>query len=232
MASPSSGTRHGTRALRVVGAYHRHALDPVDRFSEVIFGLIMVLAFTCSMSVAEGGAPDVHAVLVAALACNVAWGVVDGVMYVLSSIAERARRATVIEGIRRADPATARQLVLSALPEALEPIADDAAVDRIVTRFRALPEVGRPPALSREDLRGAGLSAVLVMLATLPPIIPFLLVADGRLALRISNGLAVLTLFLAGYRLGRATGVRAWAVGLAMVLIGGGLVALTVALGG
>jgi VIT1/CCC1 family predicted Fe2+/Mn2+ transporter len=235
MALPSSAvasTVHAARALRVVGEYRKHPLDPVDRFSEAIFGLIMVLAFTCSLSVATGGAQDVRKMLVAALACNLAWGLVDAVMYVVTAIAERARRATVLQGIRAADPSIARALVLSALPEVFDAITDDAEADRIAVRFRALAEPGRRATLTLEDLRGALMSGVLVMLATLPPTIPFLLVADAQRALRISNGLAVASLFLAGFWLGRATGIRAWLLGLVMVVLGGSLVAVTIALGG
>jgi hypothetical protein len=43
---------------------------------------------------------------------------------------------------------------------------------------------------------------------------------------------AVVSLFVAGYSLGKATGVRAWLLGLAMVGLGAALVALTIALGG
>ena len=235
MALPSSAvasTAHTARALRVVAEYRKHPLDPVDRFSEVIFGLVMVLAFTCSLSVASGGAQDVRKMLVAAVACNLAWGLVDAVMYVVTAIAERRRRVTVVQGIRAADPAVARSLVLSALPEAFEAITDDAEADRIAARFRALPEPPRPSTVTLPDLRGALASAVLVVLATLPPTIPFLLVPDAMRALRISNGLAVASLFFAGFWLGRATGIRAWLLGLAMVVLGSSLVALTIALGG
>ncbi|MGA8892586.1 MAG: VIT1/CCC1 transporter family protein [Anaeromyxobacteraceae bacterium] len=231
---PSAGvsTAHAARALRVVGEYRKHPLDPVDRFSEVIFGLIMVLAFTGSMSVAASGAQDVRNMLVAALACNLAWGLVDGIMYVLTALAERTRRVTVLRGIRAADPALARSIVLAALPEVFDAITDDAEAARIAARFRALPEAGRGPVLTLADLRGALASAILVVLATLPPTIPFLLVPDAVRALRISNGLAVASLFLAGFWLGRATGIRAWLLGLAMVVLGSSLVALTIALGG
>ena len=82
------------------------------------------------------------------------------------------------------------------------------------------------------DLWGALASALLVILATFPPTIPFMLVQDPSRALRISNGVAVVCLFLAGWWLGRATGVRAWLLGLVMVVLGSGLVAVTVALGG
>jgi VIT1/CCC1 family predicted Fe2+/Mn2+ transporter len=220
------------RVLRLVGQYRKQPLDPIDRFSEVIFGLIMVLAFTCSFSVAEGGRQEVRQMLVAALTCNVAWGLVDGVMYVLTSIVERARRTVVLHGIRAADPATARAILLGALPEALTDITDAAEADRMVERCRALPDPGRRPRFEMTDLRGAVQSSVLVVLATFPPTIPFLIVEDPARALRVSNGVAVACLFIAGWSLGKATGVRAWLLGLAMVVLGSSLVAITVALGG
>jgi hypothetical protein len=223
---------HSAHALRLVREYRKRPLDPVDRFSEAIFGLIMVLAFTCSLSVVDGGEREVRKMLVAALTCNLAWGLVDGVMYVLTAIAERARRVNVLRGIRAASPAAARRLVLLALPEAFEAITDEAEADRIAARFHALPGLGPEAILTSEDLRGALWSAVLVVLATLPPTIPFVLVADPRLAIRISNAVAIVSLFLAGYYLGRATGIRAWLLGLAMVVLGSVLGAGTIALGG
>ena len=38
---------------------HR-VLDPLERFSEIVFGLIMVLTFTCALGVAEAGREDVR----------------------------------------------------------------------------------------------------------------------------------------------------------------------------
>ena len=35
-------------------------LEPIERVSEVLFGLIMVLTFTGSLSVADAGRDDVH----------------------------------------------------------------------------------------------------------------------------------------------------------------------------
>ena len=229
-ANPSPG--HTTRALRITREYQRRPLDPVDRFCEIIFGLVMVLTFTCALSVAESGRQEVRQMLVGALGCNVAWGLVDGVMYVLTSIAERARRALVFQGIRAGDPARARAIVLAALPEGIAAITDEAEADRIVARVRALPEGRRSSSLTAADLQGAVGSCLLVVLATLPPTIPFLLVQDAARAIRISNGLAVASLFLAGYSLGKATGLRAWRLGLAMIVLGSALVALAIALGG
>ena len=50
------------------------ALEPMDRLSEILFGLIMVLTFTGSLSVAEVGREDVRLMLIGALGCNLAWG--------------------------------------------------------------------------------------------------------------------------------------------------------------
>jgi len=233
MSTPSSAAPSplAARALQVVGDYQKRALDPVDRFSEIIFGLIMVLTFTGAMSVAESGREDVRQMLVTALACNVAWGLVDGVMYVIVSVAGSARRALVLQGIRAADPATARAIVLAVLPVELAAGSSEAEADRMVARIRDAPESPRL-GLASADLRGAAASCLLVVLATFPPTIPFLLVEDAARALRISNGVAVASLFIAGYGLGKSTGLRPWLLGLAMVLLGSALVGLTIALGG
>jgi len=52
----------------------KRVLEPNERISEVLFGLIMVLTFTGSLSVAESGRDDVRAMLIGALGCNLAWG--------------------------------------------------------------------------------------------------------------------------------------------------------------
>lgn len=219
------------RALRIVTVSQKRVLDPVERFSEIIFGLIMVLTFTGSISVAESGRQEIRDILVAAIGCNVAWGIIDGVMYVVTSLVSRARVFTVVEGLRAADPATARAIVRGSLSEGVAAVTDDADVERMATRARALP-AQRPARIRADDLQGALSSGLLVVAATLPPTIPFLFVEEAQRALRLSNGVAVVSLFVAGYYLGKATGVRAWLLGLAMVILGAALVALTIALGG
>jgi hypothetical protein len=64
-------------------------LDPISRTSEILFGLIMVLSFTCSFSVVNAGRSDVREMLLGALGCNIAWGVIDGFFYLLNMAAER-----------------------------------------------------------------------------------------------------------------------------------------------
>src|SRR5512133_412733 len=128
------------RALGIVAARRKHVLDPIERFSEIVFGLVMVLTITGAVSVAEGGREEVRDMLAAALGCNVAWGIVDGVMYVVTSTVERARRHAVLHGIRAAGTASARAIILGALPEGVASVTDEADVDRMAARARALPE--------------------------------------------------------------------------------------------
>jgi VIT1/CCC1 family predicted Fe2+/Mn2+ transporter len=73
---------------------------------------------------------------------------------------------------------------------------------------------------------------LLVFLSTFPPVIPFLLWGDVQTALRISNAVAIVTLFGCSYAYALGTGLRPWITGLVMVAIGFALVAVAVALGG
>src|SRR5207249_4453585 len=69
----------------------KRVLDPIDRVSEVLFGLIMVLTFTGSLSVAEAGRESIRTMLIGALGCNLAWGIIDGVFYLMGCLAEKGR---------------------------------------------------------------------------------------------------------------------------------------------
>ena len=71
-----------------------------------------------------------------------------------------------------------------------------------------------------------------VFFITFPVTIPFIVMHDARVALRVSNLIAIGLLFIAGWSYGRITGRRPWAMGLAMVTIGVVLSGLTLALGG
>ena len=67
----------------------RLVLDPNERIAEVLFGLIMVLTFTGSLSVAEADRAEVRTMLIGALGCNLAWGVIDAVLYLMGSLSEK-----------------------------------------------------------------------------------------------------------------------------------------------
>ena len=83
----------------------KRVLDPIDRVSEVLFGLIMVLTFTGSLSVAEAGRDDVRTMLIGALGCNLAWGIIDAMLYLMGCLAEKGQGLMTYLAVRRAtDP--------------------------------------------------------------------------------------------------------------------------------
>ena len=210
----------------------QRVLDPLERSSEILFGLIMVLTFTTSISVAEAGRDETHSVLVGALSCNLAWGIVDAAMYLMASFMTRARGLAAHRALRRAsDRETAHQLIRDALPDAAGQALTADAIESLRQRLlgQELPSETR---LSRADLAGAIGVFLLVFLSTFPVVIPFIVIPDARMAMRMSNTVAVLMMFGTGWSLGRYAGTSGWRTGLSMVAIGVVLMVITVALGG
>ena len=91
----------------------KRVLDPIDRVLEVLGGVIMVLTFTNVLSVSHAGEADVRAMQIGALGCNLAWGIIDGVMYLLNSLAARGRELDVLRTVRAACGPNEAQRVLA-----------------------------------------------------------------------------------------------------------------------
>jgi hypothetical protein len=208
-------------------------LEPIDRISEVLFGLIMVLTFTGSFSVAASSRDDVRAMLVAALGCNLAWGVIDGIFYLMGCLAERGRNLARFRAVREAaTPADGQREIAAALPPLTASLLGDSELEAMRLRLLAMPEPPAAHRLDAADYFGAVGVFLLVFLSTLPVALPFLLVQSAHTALRVSNAVAVVLLFLTGYAFGRVSGRSPLATGLGMVILGLVLVGLTIALGG
>jgi VIT1/CCC1 family predicted Fe2+/Mn2+ transporter len=208
-------------------------LDSQDRISEILFGLIMVLTFTGSLSVAEAGREDIRTMLIGALGCNIAWGIIDGVFYLMGCLADKSRNLMMYQAVRKAgSPQEAHQLIASALPPAVASILQPTELATIHERLLQLPIPPMRAQLNRTDWRGAAAVFLLVFLSTFPVAVPFIVMHDAMLALRISNGIAVVMLFLTGFGYGRSIDRSKWGFGFSMVVLGAALVALTMALGG
>jgi hypothetical protein len=206
-------------------------LDPMDRISEVLFGLIMVLTFTCTLGVATATDIEVRAMLVGALGCNLAWGIIDGGVYLLARLNQRGRAILNWRAVRDADAGAARRIVADALPRPVASVLEPAQLDLIGQRLSQLPEPAQPH-LTRSDWLGAIGICLLSFLSTFPVVIPFLLFGEARLALRVSNAVAIAMLFLCGFMFGRYAGFRPMSMGLCVVALGGAMVAVAIALGG
>jgi VIT1/CCC1 family predicted Fe2+/Mn2+ transporter len=173
---------------------HRY-LDPGERLGEILFGLIMVLTFTATARATLGDSPDsARELLIAALGCNIAWGIIDGGMYIMSAMLERAAEAR--------ERATAQGV----------------PVERT--------------GIHGDDVKGALACAWLVIATTFPVALPFLIFDDALFAIRLSNALLVVMLFLVGYQWGGYANVNKWIAGAVFTAVGLVLVAIAIALGG
>lgn len=205
-------------------------LSPIDRLTEVLYGILLMLTFTGTLRVVSQDEGDVSATLWAAVGCSLAWGLVDGCMYAVDSLASRNRSYYLLRKLRQ-DPTGARKAVMDSMPDRVAESLSPGEWDKLVAALARLPVPPRAP-LKREDLVGGVLVFLLANAALLPLAAPFALIRDLDLAHHISNGLALVMLFVAGAWLARYTGQEPLRVGLGFVIFGVALVGVTLALGG
>jgi VIT1/CCC1 family predicted Fe2+/Mn2+ transporter len=211
----------------------KRVLEPNERISEVLFGLIMVLTFTGSLSVAEAGREDVKVMLIGALGCNIAWGIIDGVLYLMGCLAEKGRDLITYRAVRRTtDSKKAHRLIADALPSVLASVVQPAELEAMYQRLQKLPEPPERARLGGSEWRGALGVFLLVFLSTFPVAVPFIFIQNAMTAMRVSNAVAIVMLFLTGAAYGRCVGRSPWVFGVSMVILGAVLVAMTMALGG
>ncbi|WP_223506635.1 VIT1/CCC1 transporter family protein [Pseudomonas sp. GL-RE-29] len=208
-------------------------LDPVDRVTEVIFGLLMAMTFTGTISVATSGQEEERTMMIAALGCNLAWGLADSVMYLLRTLIERTRNRTLL-GILSggADAATGQALIAEALPPRLMAAAGTEELELLRQRLISHSVMPVPPNLGWDDFKGAIGVFLLVVASTFPLVVPFLLLDETGLAVRLSNLVGLVVLFIAGWILARYAGAKPWVGGLAMAVTGAVLIVAIIALGG
>ncbi|HVN85157.1 MAG TPA: VIT family protein [Candidatus Binatia bacterium] len=211
-------------------------LDSASRLGEVLFGLIMVLGATLTAGLSIGdGDTGARRLLQAALGCNIAWGIIDAIMYVMNCMTERAEKARLIEAIQRTpDRERALDIIRTDIEPRLEALSDPADRDVFCRSILTYLTNSDAPKITvtRDDLYGAIACFWLVVLACLPASTPFLLFAEPIRALRVSNALLIAMLFLVGHKWGRLVHTNPLLAGVAMVAIGLALVGVAILLGG
>lgn len=216
------------------GLVHRH-LDPSESLLEILFGLIMALTMTAAARLLSlPHEVDRLELAIGLLGCNVAWGVIDAVFYVLGSVFNRNRRVRFTRRLQAASDAEALALIREEFDLEDEPPAPEAARAAmhasLLSFFRhASP---RPARITRKELAAAAIVLVLVVLTAIPGLLPLLTLPSVELGLRAANALQVLLLLVIGYRWARYTGSPGWRGALIVGGLGVGLVLVAVALGG
>lgn len=208
-------------------------LNPVDRIAEVLFGLIMVLTFTGAISASTDAREDVRELLWAALGCNVAWGLVDAIMYLMNVAIERGHAITMINKIQASGNATeAGQILKNEIQPGIAGLMTGSELIEISHRLKKIPAPSNKQVLTGTDLIAGVQIFLLVFLCTFPVAIPFGIFDNLEVAMRASNGVALLLLFGGGFLLARYAGFRPVITAIIYTLLGVALVALTMALGG
>jgi len=211
-------------------------LDPASRLGEILFGLIMVLTVTLTAGLkAPEGKAGVRQLLLAAVGTNVAWGIIDGVMYIFNAMIVRRGKIRLVEGVQHAaDSKAAMALVQDEFEPELQELLDPKDAENLsksVLKHIAGAHI-KKKILTKDDLYGALACFWLVFVSCLPAALPFLIFSEPTLALRISNCLMIAGLFYIGQKWARYAGRNRLVIGSAMVAIGLCLVGVAILLGG
>ena len=171
--------------------------------------------------------------LIAALGCDLAWGIIDAGVYLIvpASTCKRRRDVVTLRAVRTAaDAQAARRIPADAyLPRwpcgcfrrTIGPDAAPVAIDRWT-------KPTHPHLTKRDWLAGLGV-CLLCFLSTFPVAAPFMIVGDARTALRLE--MAVMLLFFQLRVQGISTGLSPW-VSSCHRPLGGALVGVAIRVSG
>src|SRR5215471_20560032 len=129
----------------------KRLLDPIERISEILFGLVMVLTITCSFSVGGGGRTEVHQMLIGALGCNIAWGAIDAVLYWLACFHAHGQKIIALRAAREtANPEQAHRVIADALPPVVASVMTPVEFEAMRRKLRQLPPPPERPHITKD----------------------------------------------------------------------------------
>ena len=212
----------------------RRHLEPSTRLGEVLFGLIMALGITGAVRFGLAKANN-RELFIAVLGCNIAWGIVDGVMFAMLALFERARKTRIVDAVRIAPTDEAAldgiHKELGTRLESLLTPAERGQVYRWVLDLARRSE-REHPRIQRADILGGLAVGLVILLATLPIVVPFLLFSNPTIAVQVSNTITLIMMFGIGWWWGRMVGTNPLHIGAGVAGIGLILVLITIALDG
>jgi len=207
-------------------------LDASDSLVEVLIGLVVIVGVTSSsrLGFVDPALGD-NPVLKTALLTAIVWAIIDASFFLILSLYRQGRIARLVRLARhndgRDDSAFLRE-VDAVAGGSVSDIVSASELERILRIVGASTElVPRRPRLTSSDWMSALASMVAMLLATLPPVIPFLFPLPAWLALAISNLISVASLYWVGWFWARWTDYPRWLCGIAAAFIGIAMVAFT-----
>ena len=208
-------------------------LNPLDRAAEILFGLIMALSFTCSIGIATRGPAQVRQLLVGAIGCNLAWGIVDATMYLIGVLARKSRSKTIFDAVQNPSQTDrAKSYISEELPSVMVSAIGAEGLEKIRNKLADMPHTSIDMRLKSRDVKEAIAIFFLIFISTFPVVIPFVFICNTQIALRVSNLVAIVMMFFCGWQVAGYVGYNKWKMSMAIILIGVMLVGVTIALGG
>jgi VIT1/CCC1 family predicted Fe2+/Mn2+ transporter len=203
--------------------------------AEPMFGVIMVVCFTSIFrSFPDLSDSIVDRVIQAALACCLAWGLVDGIFYVWEGRFERRRKNRIIKILKGENKTEAATMIDSAMNDSYLDYMDEGDRAQAIQKISQNLSKEEPTKISwKDDLIVIGISILLVLGTALFVVMPFYIIQDLMDALLVSNILCIVVLFMLGfYREESKSLLRKVVSGQFTALIGVIITVITVMLGG
>lgn len=222
----------------------RRLLDPIDWLVETIFAILVLLTFTMAFALyelnADPDAPvtaeDVNLLLVGILGATIAWGLINGTLYALTSVFERGEKHRILTSLQAArSEADGVGIIAEELDHILEPITQFENRQKLYEEILdyLVDSQPQPVRLNRDDVAGALGCILVAIIAVLPALVPLVILRNNyELAIRLSNLVAFLILFFAGFQWGKYSGISPVKTGLLLLSIGVVLVLIAIPLGG
>jgi hypothetical protein len=143
-------------------------LEPVERISEFLFGLIMVLTLTCTFNARAANKGSVRTMLMEVLGCNLASGIIDAFFYLLNRLGQRAHNIAPHETTQDLGPNRSKTHNADALPPLVGSLLEPQEIELWRGKLKQFPESTASPRLPREHWLGALGVFLLVFLSMSP----------------------------------------------------------------
>jgi hypothetical protein len=211
---------------------HRY-LTTAETLTEAIFGLLMAMTITNTLwYVLDVSESQLAATaFVAALGCNIAWGLADGTLMVLRDYYDRARFARMLE---RGKGDLSEDDLHSELEDSVIGVLDAEGqkdIEDALLRYAA--KKGQLEyRLRARDLLDVLVCVALNVLMVFPIVLPFALLPTAKDAILASNAIGITILFCIGFAWAKDSFRNRLTAGAVMALIGMALATILVLLGG
>jgi VIT1/CCC1 family predicted Fe2+/Mn2+ transporter len=179
--------------------------DYLGRFwysSEPMFGVIMVVCFTSLLRAYPGVAEQIlGTILLSALMCCIAWGLVDGIFYAWEAHYEldKKKKIQALASSSRGEE-KARELVEDSLGDTLIDLLDDKEKEQVYQIVhKKMPGVELGKVSLKDDALTILIAFGLVVGSSIIVMIPFLVIGQVMTALVVSNITGIILLFFMGY---------------------------------